>query len=396
MSQREAVPLHLLHDRGGRCRLVLALAIVTLGCGSGKPHEPPAVDVVAAAPVKQDVPVYDEWVGSTVGYIDAKIRPQVKGYLLKKSYEEGGLVSKGDLLFEIDPRQFQASLDHARGVLGEAQALLKKSELDVARYTPLAAQGAVSQQELDDANQARLANQASVQKARADVRQAELDLGWTRVTSPIDGVAGIAVAQVGDLVDPASVLTTVSQLDPIKVEFQISEQEYLRAAPKISPEKIAAGGGTKDALELTLADGSRYPHRGTTIVVGREVDPTTGTITIEGRFPNPGSLLRPGQFAKVRAVVATTKDALLVPQRAVMEVQGAHELAVVGEGDVAEIRKVEVGPRVGQQWVIAKGLAPDDRVIVEGGMKLRPGVKVAVRSDSDHTPAVASGPPAAK
>ena len=382
----------------GRWRsLLLALVVASLGCGGeAPPRARPPVEVVVAAPVQRDVSVYGEWVGSTVGFIDATIRPQVKGFLRKRHYNEGSLVAKGDLLFEIDPREFQAQLDQARAVLGEARAMLGKSELDVKRYTPLAAQGAVSQQELDDAIQARLRNRASVDKARADVRQAQLYLDWTRVTSPIEGVAGIAVAQVGDLVGPTTELTTVSQLDPIKVEFQISEREYLAVAPRISPEKIAQGGGTEGALELTLADGSRYPHDGTAFAVGREVDPTTGTITIEGRFPNPGNLLRPGQFAKVRAVVTTAKNALLVPERAVMQVQGAHQLAVLGEGDVAEIRSVEVGTRVDQQWVIAKGLKPDDKVIVAGGQKLRAGAKVAVKSKQPGTPAVASGPPASK
>lgn len=369
----------------------VALAFA-LGCGASKPHEPPPVGVVVAAPVRKDVPVYGEWVGNTAGFVNATIRPQVKGYLLKRHYQEGSRVAKGDLLFEIDPREFQARVDHARAALAEAQALLRKSELDVERYTPLAAVGAVSQQELDDAIQARLANRASVDGARADLSQAELELGWTQVTSPIDGVAGIADAQVGDLVDLTTPLTTVSQLDPIKVEFQISEREYLKLAPTVSAQEIAHGGGKAGALELTLADGSRYPHDGTAFVVGRAVDPTTGTITIEGRFANPENLLRPGQFAKVRAVLTTEQNALLVPERAVMQVQGAYQLAVLGKDDVAEIRSVEVGPRVDQQWVIAKGLHPDEKVIVEGGMKVREGTKVAVQTG--QTPAVASGPPA--
>ena len=397
MLRNETIALTSRLIPGRRLSLVLALAVVPLGCGGeAQPPARPPVDVVVATPVQRDVPVYGEWVGSTVGFIDATIRPQVKGFLLKRHYNEGSLVAKGDLLFEIDPREFQAQLDQARAVLAESRAMLGKSELDVERYTPLAAQGAVSQQELDDAIQARLRNRASVEKAKADVREARLHLDWTRVTSPIDGVAGIAIAQIGDLVDQTTELTTVSQLDPIKVEFQISEREYLAVAPRISPEKIAQGGGTEGALELTLADGSRYPHDGTAFAVGREVDPTTGTITIEGRFPNPGNLLRPGQFAKVRSVVTTAKNALLVPQRAVMEVQGAHQLAVVGDGDVAEIRSVEVGTRVDQQWVIAKGLKPDDKVIVAGGQKLRAGAKVAVKSKQPGTAAVTSSPPGSK
>lgn len=372
----------------------LAMLAAGLGCAETKPHGPPPVKVVAEAPKQQDVPIYGEWVGSTEGFVNATIRPQVKGYLLEKAYAEGSEVKEGQLLFQIDPRSFQAELDAAKGSLGEAEAMLRKSELDVKRYTPLAAQGAVSQQELDDAIQARFRNQASVAKAQADVRQAALNLDWTRVTSPITGVAGIAVAQVGDLVDPTTVLTTVSQLDPIKVEFQISEQEYLEFAPRISAAQVSGGRGKQGALELFLANGSLYPHRGTAFVVGREVDPTTGTITVEGRFPNPDNLLRPGQFAKVRAVIATQANALLVPQRAVMEVQGAHQIAVVGKDDAVEIRSVEVGPRVGQEWVIAKGLAPGEQVVVEGIQKLRSGIKVALQSPEAETPPVASGPPA--
>ena len=386
--------------RPGKTRKVgFAAAILVLawvGCDRSEPPAPGPVDVVAATAVKQDVPVYGEWVGSTVGLIDATIRPQVKGILLARHYDEGAVVEKGQLLFEIDPRLFQATLDQARGRLGEAQAMLRKSELDVERYTPLAAEGAVSQQELDDAIQARQRNRASVAMAEAAVRQAQLELGWTRVASPIAGVAGIATAQIGDLVDITSVLTTVSQLDPIKVEFQISEQEYLAFAAKITPERITAGKGTADALELTLANGATFPQRGTVFVVGRAVDLTTGTITIEGRFPNPGNLLRPGQFAKVRAIVANHENALLVPQRAVMEVQGAHQLAVVGKDDAVEIRTVEVGPRVDQQWVIAKGLKDDEKVVVEGIQKLRTGTVVALQSRTTAKPAVASGPPADK
>lgn len=372
--------------------IAIALLAGLLGCGNATTPAPPPIQVVAAPPVQRDVPVYQEWVGTTVGNVNATIRPQVKGYLKARHYDEGAFVKQGDLLFEIDPREFQAQLDQALGELGEAQASLRKSDLDVERYTPLAAEGAVSQQELDDAVADRQRNRAAVAKAQAEVRQARLNLDWTRVTSPIDGVAGLAVAQIGDLVGGETVLTTVSQLDPIKVEFQLSGRDYLAFAERVSPDAIAHGKGKVDVLELILANGKTYPHRGTPSAVGRAVDPTTGTITLEGRFPNPGNLLRPGQFAKVRAVVASHPHALLVPQRAVMEVQGSHQIAIVGAKDTVEVRPVEVGPRFGEQWVIAKGLKPDERVVVEGTQKVRPGTVVAVHAPA-ATPPVATGPP---
>ncbi|MEE8581394.1 MAG: efflux RND transporter periplasmic adaptor subunit, partial [Myxococcota bacterium] len=328
-------------------------------------------------------------------FVNAQIRAQVTGYLLKQHYREGSLVRAGDLLFEIDPRQFRAALARARGQLGEAEAMLGKSVLDVERYTPLAAEGAVSRQELDDANQAKLRNEASVAKARAEVQQARLDLSWTRILSPIGGIAGIAVAQVGDLVSPTTELTTVSQVDPIKVAFPISEQEYLRLFRNFSDEERERSEGKKDALELILADGSTYEHRGTATIVGREVDPRTGTIRIEGYFPNPRNLLRPGQFAKVRTVLRTAEDALLVPQRAVRDMQGRAQVAVVGSDDTVEIRGVELGARSGSLWIIAKGLEPGERVIVEGVQKVRSGITVAVqRPSSDSSPQVSAAPKA--
>jgi len=371
----------------------LILATAFLGCGNTQAPAPGPINVVVVAPTQADVPVYREWVGSTVGNINATIRPQVNGYLLARHYDEGGFVKQDDLLFEIDPREFQAQLDQALGELGEARAALHKSEIDVERYTPLAAEGAVSQQELDDAIVSRQRNRSAVAKAEATVRQARLNLGWTRVIAPISGVAGLAVGQIGDLVGAETVLTTISQLDPIKVEFQVSERDYLAFAERVSPEAIAHGEGKEGLLELALANGETYPHRGTASAVGRAVDPTTGTITLEGRFPNPGNLLRPGQFAKVRVVVATHPKALLVPQRAVMEVQGAHQIAVVGASDTVEVRPVEVGPRIGEQWVIAKGLKPGERVIVEGTQKVRSGTLVAAHAPASAQPPVASGPP---
>ncbi len=371
-----------------------ALSLATAGCDPAEPPPPPPPDVVVTEVVQQDVPIYGTWVGSVEGLINAQIRSQVQGYLLKRHYKEGSFVQAGDLLFEIDAREFRTDLDRARGQLGEAKAMLGKSLLDVERYTPLAEEGAVSQQELDDAIQAKLLNEAAVAKERAEVARAQLNLGWTKITSPVDGIAGIAVAQVGDLVAPTSELTTVSQLDPIKVQFPISEQEYLTFA-----RRIASQGGPRearrDALELILADNTTYEHRGTVVILGREVDPRTGTIALEGRFPNPGNLLRPGQFARVRAVLRMAENALLVPQRAVRELQGQPQVAVVGADDKVELRTVELGERSGSLWIVAKGLKPGERVVVEGLQKVRSGIRVAVqRPSADSTPQVSSSPKA--
>ncbi len=371
------------------------LALTGSGCDGTQPQAAAPPDVVVTEVIQKDVPIYGNWVGTAQGFVNAQIRAQVTGYLVKQHYREGSLVRAGDLLFEIDPRQFRAALARARGQLGEAEAMLGKSVLDVERYTPLAAEGAVSRQELDDANQAKLRNEASVAKARAEVQQARLDLSWTRILSPIGGIAGIAVAQVGDLVSPTTELTTVSQVDPIKVAFPISEQEYLRLFRSFSDEELERSEGKKDALELILADGSTYEHRGTATIVGREVDPRTGTIRIEGYFPNPRNLLRPGQFAKVRTVLRTAEDALLVPQRAVRDMQGRAQVAVVGSDDTVEIRGVELGARSGSLWIIAKGLEPGERVIVEGVQKVRSGITVAVqRPSSDSSPQVSAAPKA--
>jgi len=373
-----------------------AVTLLALGAAAAckratPPAERPPSEVVVTSVVQRDVPIYGEFVGSLAGYVNATIRPQVKGYLLSREYPEGSSVEKGALLFQIDPRQFQASLDEALGSLGEARAMLGKSEIDVKRFTPLVKQGAVSQQELDNAVQARERNRAAMSVAQANVEQARLDLGWTKVTSPISGIAGIAVAQIGDLVSPQTVLTTVSQLDPIKVEFPISEQEYLMLA---QARHIADGEtwrGHPDTLELTLANGKTYPHRGTPFVIGREVDPRTGTILIEGRFPNPGNLLRPGQFARVRATIRTADGALLVPQRAVRDVQGSSEVLVVGSGDVVEVRPVTMGERSGTQWIVTKGLRAGERIVVEGLQKVRGGSVVKpVEKPDPATPASAS------
>jgi membrane fusion protein (multidrug efflux system) len=366
-------------DRGTALRGVwLAAWLVAVACGGGEPPPPPPVEVVVAPVIQQDVPISTEWIGTTEGAIDAEIRAQVSGYLLSRDYREGSDVKKGDLLFRIDPRPYQAALDQAKGDLGRAQAALGKAQLDVARYTPLAAEGAVSQQELDNAVQARRAGEAAVQGASAAVEKAQLDLLFAEVRSPIDGIAGVARAQVGNLVGPSdpNPLTTVSQVDPIHVSVQISEREYLRFAGAL---KILDGPARPPTLELILADGSVYPHRGTTIVAGREIDPRTGTIEVKGEFTNPEQLVRPGQYARVRAVTETRKGALLVPQRALQETQGVFQVAVVGPDDKVALRVVVPGPTHENLRVIEKGLAAGERVVVEGIQKVRDGTLVAAK-----------------
>jgi membrane fusion protein (multidrug efflux system) len=349
--------------------MVLTLA----GCGKGVADDktgaaPPPPKVVVASVIQRDQPVYREWIGTTQGDVNADIRPKVEGYLLRRVYQEGSYVQRGQLLFEIDPRQAQAQLQQAQANLQQAQAGLAKNDRDVQRYEPLAAQKALSQQELDNARSARTAAQANVGAAQAAVDQARLNVSWTRVTSPISGIAGLATQQVGDLVGPQSVLTTVSTVDPIRVEYQVGEQEYL--ALRNDPAMRNA------ELELVLADGSVFPHRGRIALSGRDVDVKTGTITTIGLFPNPGNVLRPGQYARVRAVTSIHKAALLVPQRAVNELQGLQQVGVVGADDTVTVKTVKTGERIGSDWIIEEGLQPGDRVITEGFAKVKSGAKV--------------------
>lgn len=363
----------------GMGTLVLAFALAGGFANSCKREEqaaaPPPPEVVVTTVEQKDVPIYAEWIGTTDGNINAQIRARVQGYLQSRSYTEGSLVRAGDLMFTIDARPYQAALDQAKGELGRAEAAVTKTQQDVKRYTPLAAEGAISQQELDNAVQANRAARAAVESARAAVEKARLDLDWTQVKSPIDGIAGISVTQVGDLIGPATVLTTVSQVDPIKVSFPVSEQEYLRYADRVQLN-AAEQKAREPNLELILADGSIFPQRGTASVANRQVDVKTGTMMLVSLFPNRGNLLRPGQFAKVRVAIEQKRDALLVPQLAVQEVQGAHQVAVVGADNKVSMRTVKAGARVGNLWVIDEGLSPGERVIVEGVQKVRDGIVV--------------------
>ena len=367
---------------------VVGCLIVLAGCNSTESKERPLAEVVVTKVVQKDVPVYANWIGTTEGYNNAAIRPQVKGYLNKIVYAQGTAVESGTLMFLIDSRAFEAALKSAMGQLGEAKANQRKTQSHVQRYRPLAKQGAVSEQELEDAVQNAMAANAAVVAAQAAVDQSQLDLSWTRITSPITGVAGISVAQVGDLVSPETLLTTVSQLDPIKVKFPISQQQYLRLVR--SGGGVSAVGDLSDVgaiLDLSLADGSKWPERGTPYLVGRSVDEMTGTIIAEGHFPNPNNVLRPGQFAAVRAKMGDHKDALIIPQRAISEVQGTYLVSVVGPNDVVEVRKVEVGETVGDNWIITNGVKAGETVIVEGIQKVKSGVKVKPVSEKQASEA---------
>jgi membrane fusion protein (multidrug efflux system) len=374
-----------------RALLTAALAIA---CGGEEPPAPPPPEVLVTEARTSDVPVLSEWLGTTEGSVDADIRAQVSGYLISRDYEEGQVVEKGDLLFRIDPRPFQAVLERARGELGRVQAELERSRLDVARYAPLVRDGAVSQQEYDNAVQRELANRADLQAARAAVQTAEIDLEFSEIRSPIGGIAGVALQQLGDFVGPndAEPLTTVSQLDPIRVAFPLSEQEYLRFAPRFQ-EALVQRNFRRDALELILADGSVYPHRGTGYPAGREIDPRTGTITVKGVFPNPNNLLRPGQYARLRVETDVLRGATVVPQRAIQELQGMGQVVVVGPDDKVEVRTVKTGPTWGTLQVITEGVKPGERVVVEGFQKVRPGMTVVAAPAPPALAGDAGAPP---
>ncbi|MGE5346850.1 MAG: efflux RND transporter periplasmic adaptor subunit [Acidithiobacillales bacterium] len=381
----------------GACALAAILAVS--GCSKKEPPPPPPPEVVVAPVVQKDVSIYQEWIGSLDGFVNAEIRPQIEGYLLRRVYREGFLVRAGETLFEIDPRQFQATYDQAKGTLAQYEATLAFAKTTVARYRPLAAQKAISQQELDDAETRERTGQANVESARANLEKAKLDLGWTKVASPIDGVAGIAKSQVGDLVNRQTVMTTVSQVDPIKVYFNPSEQEYLAWVAKYGPPEKTLRldkDMEKGPLQLILADGSVFPHHGKPFLVGREVDVKTGTIQLAGVFPNPGNLLRPGQYGKVRVAVDLKKGAILVPQRAVGELQGTHQVAVVGADNKVTIKVVKPGPVEGSLWVIDEGLKAGDRVVVEGLQRIRSGMTVVPKEASSASEAGPAGHEPAK
>jgi RND family efflux transporter MFP subunit len=358
--------------------LVAAVLVVSaLGCSDGKVRAsaPPPPPVVEVAPVIQkDVPVQGEWVGTLEGFVNAQIQPQVSGYLIRQDYQEGALVRRGQLLFEIDPRPFQAVLDQAKGQLAQAEAQMANAELNVKRDIPEAEAHAIPQSQLDTDTQSLRGAKAAVESGQAAVEQAVLNLGYTRVVSLIDGIAGINTVQVGNLVGPSTVLTAVSQVSPIKVYFPISEQEYLRMADGGGPGSVDfLTHASRIPLQLTLADGSTYPHPGRIIFADRQVNTQTGTIQIVGEFPNSKNLLRPGQYARIQTPIGNVTGALLVPQAAVNQQQGTYQVTVVGADNRAQLRTVQVGPTVGTQWMITSGLKPGERVIAVGADKAKEG-----------------------
>jgi RND family efflux transporter MFP subunit len=403
--------------RASATALAAALAAIAVlaGCSNGESaatpsssSQPPPPTVGVAAVIQKDVPIYGDWVATLDGFVNANIQPQVSGYLIKQNYREGSLVHKDDVLFEIDPRPFQAVLDQAKGQLaqargqlaqskgqlGQAQAQLGLTNINVKRDTPLAAARAIPQSQLDNDVQAQAqaealvktseaaiqSSQASIESAEAAVETAQLNLGFTKVRSLIDGIAGIATIQIGNLVGPTTVLTIVSTLDPIKVYFSISEGEYMELSAKLDTKaEDILRAGSAVPLQLTLSNGGIYPHQGKIVFADRQVDSQTGTIRIVGAFSNPGNLLRPGQFGRIRALTAFRPGALLVPQKAVAELQGRYQVAVVGADNKVSLRNVQVGDRVGELWVISSGLKAGERVVTDGTLKARDGSLVTPR-----------------
>lgn len=416
--------------------VAVVVAVVIGRTKKAAPTTPAPLQVDVVQVQQEDVPIFSEWIGTTDGMVNADIRAQVSGYLLRKAYTEGALVRQGQLLFEIDPRPLQAVLSQAKGDLarGEgqvtqavsqlaqaeaqlgqansqrvlAEANQRQTQLNVNKYAPLLEQKAVTQQDFDNADQANaaakaqvdvaksqikaataavetaksgiVAAKAQVQSFEAAVRTAELNLGFTKIFSPIDGIVGIALAQVGDLVNPTSgILTTVSTVDPIKVYFTVSEQEYLAYAKRNPTQADRAAAEKQLALQLFLADGTTYPHTGSFYIADRQVDPKTGAIRIAGVFPNSENTLRPGQYGRVRAATSTQNGALLVPQRAVSQLQGMYRVAVVGSDNKVTMRTITPGPTVGQMWVIENGLTAAETVMVDGTQKVTPGATVAPR-----------------
>jgi len=357
------------------------------GCGGSKAApaaQPPSVEV--ATVVQRDTPIYSEFVATLDGYVNAEIQPRVSGYIIKQNYAEGAVVRKGDVLFEIDPRPLKAALDQAKAQLAQAEAQLGKASLDVERDAPLAEARAIAQSQYDTERQAKLGAEASVMAAKANVEQADLNLEFTKVTSLVSGIAGIARVQIGNLVGPTSTLTSISQVDPIKAYFTVSEQVFIDFHRRFPTEQTVQEQRKRMPLQLILGDGSVYEHTGTISFADREVNPATGAIRIAGLFPNPNNLLRPGGYGRVRLSIRTATGALLVPQRALTELQGSYQVAVVSNENKVSIRPVTVGDRVGNLWIVTDGVKAGERVIVEGLLKVRDGAVVTVAADKSAQP----------
>ena len=367
------------------CASLLVLATLT-GCSSKEEKTAPPPPGVTVAPVlQQDVPIHQEWVGTMVGNVDAEIRPKVDGFLLTRVYTEGSYVEKGQAMFQLDKRQAQAAVEQATGNLERARASLNQAQIDVRRYTPLVAQRAVSQAELDKATSMERGASATVDADQAVLDNAKLNLGWTTVTSPISGIAGVAKVGIGDLMTPATVMTTISNVNPIYVDVSVGEQDYMR----FTREK--SNSASRQNLELMLGDGTVYPRPGKVLFVNREVDSRTGTIQVRGEFPNPGNVLRPGQYARIRVVTEFRKGALLIPQQAVSELQGVYQVGVVGADNKVAIKTVKLGPLYGDMWVVDSGLQLGESVIVDGSQRVKSGMTVAPRPYKDTQANAVSG-----
>lgn len=351
--------------------LFLISVAISTGCSptSEKPAPlPPEVTVTTV--VQRDVPIHQEWVGTMAGNVDADIRPKVDGFLISQFYKEGSYEQKGQPLYQLDKRQAQAAVEQAQGDLARAQASLHQAEIDVRRYTPLVELKAVSQAELDKARSSETAATAQVAAVQAVLDNTQLNLGWTTVTAPISGIAGISKVQIGDLMTPSTTMTTISNVDPIYVDINIAEQDYLRFV------REKTGRAAAENLELILGDGTVYPKRGHVLFVNRELNPLTGTIQVRGEFPNPGNVLRPGQYGRIRAVTEVRKNALLIPQPAVSELQGVYLVGVVSADNTATMKTVQLGPQFEDMWVVNSGLQVGDKVIVEGLQRVKNGMAV--------------------
>jgi len=365
----------------GFSALSVAIPLLLTACAKkqGAPQVVAPMPVTVATVERRDVSLDGDWVATLDGFVNAQIQPQVSGYMIKQDYREGSVVQSGEVLFEIDPRPFQATLDQAEGQLAQARAQLGLADINVMRDTPLAKARAIAQSQLDNDVQQQAAQIAAVRTAEANVEQAQLNLGFTKVRSLVTGIAGRAMTQVGNLVSQSTALTTVSQVNPIKVYFSISEQEYLGLSGRVK-----AGGkvdllmsGNTIPLQLTLGDGNIYPYKGQIVFVDRQVNPQTGTIQIAGSFSNPQNLLRPGQFGRIKAETEVRHDALLIPQRAVNELQGSYQVAVIGSDNIVQIRSVVLGPQLGSDLIITSGIKPNERVVTEGVSKLKDGIRVS-------------------
>jgi RND family efflux transporter MFP subunit len=363
------------------CALSATIPLLLTSCAKKQagPTNATPLQVEVATVEQRNVTLFGDWVATLDGYVNAQIQPQVSGYMIKQNYREGSVVQNSQVLFEIDPRPFQATLDQAEGQLAQAQAQLELAAINVKRDTPLAQAHAIAQSQLDNEVQQQAAQGAAVRTAEANVEQARLNLGFTKVRSLVTGIAGRAMTQVGNLVSQSTALTTVSQVNPIKVYFSISEEEYLGLSGRVKAGGKAdlLSSGNAIPLQLTLGDGRIYPHRGQIVFVDRQVNPQTGTIQIAGSFPNPENLLRPGQFGRIKAETDVRHDALLIPQRAVNELQGSYQVAVVGSGNIVQIRSVALGPQFGSNLIITSGINPNERVVTEGVSKLKDGMRVS-------------------